>query len=607
MSVRLSRLQAEYERLMLLFEHHPHIRIVETAGRPPDRYTVEYHLKGLIQEPAGIQTREVHRARILLDQDYPKTMPQCIMLTPVFHPNIDHLAICTEDIGAAGQTLDQLIVFIGEMICYQAYNLQSPRNGEAAKWAREHAADFPLESADLTPAAFMKNEPLAAMASRRAAEIESCQNCGASGTGVELNRCSGGHVACPDCGLLCANCRNPVCVLCQVLPCRACRRAVCSDCRLECTGCGHSFCLEHIRLCPVCRQYQCAQCAANCAAQGERPEPSAPPPPEKPTSALNLEQPAPAVVAQSSPVLDEEPAPATVFEELQPQLAAAGLPFFANELEPPLALAAELPIQTSEVETPLVEPNEFGIASPPVPHPFTGFFANGWETTEAGYTISETAPTSEPTHKTSEVETSPAESVGLAMELPRPIGEPTPAVVEPPPAVVAEQQPVCAEEPPPPAIEPPAPVVVLAEPPVQAVPFNPGRATICLTADEVAQVPESSIPRPTRSLRVGPEPKRRTSGKAITALVFGILGLPVLGILLGWFALLFALLAMRDLRADSSLSGRGLANAGLALGILDLALWLVLLTFYWAPGIRHVTPPGHYSGPQLRPALILEP
>src|ERR1017187_4080513 len=136
MSVRLRRLQAEHEKLKRLFEGHDRISIVETAGDPPDRYTLEYRIKGLVQENNEIHVREVHRARIILGPNFPKEMPQCVMLTSVFHPNIDHLAICTEDIGSAGQTVDQLITFIGEMISYQAYNVQSPRNGEAAQWAR---------------------------------------------------------------------------------------------------------------------------------------------------------------------------------------------------------------------------------------------------------------------------------------------------------------------------------------------------------------------------------------------------------------------------------------------------------------------------------------
>jgi len=166
--------------------------------------------------------------------------------------------------------VDQLMVFIGEMICYQAYNVQSPRNGEAAKWAREHAAEFPLESVDLTPAALMQDEPLAALAARRAEQAQSCQNCGASGTRVALQRCASDHMACPDCAIACANCRRPACVLCDMATCPVCRHAVCADCRLACAGCGHVFCLEHIGLCPACKRYECAQCAASCAARGDR-------------------------------------------------------------------------------------------------------------------------------------------------------------------------------------------------------------------------------------------------------------------------------------------------------------------------------------------------
>jgi len=83
-----------------------------------------------------------------------------------------------------------------------------------------------------------------------------------------------------------------------------------------------------------------------------------------------------------------------------------------------------------------------------------------------------------------------------------------------------------------------------------------------------------------------PEPMPRPSGKAIAALIFGIVGVPVLGILLGWFALLFALLAWRDLRADTTLTGRGLVTAATVLGIFDIALWLVLITFHFVPPLR---------------------
>ena len=57
------------------------------------------------------------------------------MLTPVFHPNIDPATICVGDHWTAGERLVDLAVRIGEMIAYQAYNIQSPLDAEAAMWA----------------------------------------------------------------------------------------------------------------------------------------------------------------------------------------------------------------------------------------------------------------------------------------------------------------------------------------------------------------------------------------------------------------------------------------------------------------------------------------
>ena len=78
-----------------------------------------------------------------------RVWPFCRMLTPVFHPNIDPQKICIGDHWSAGQSLAQLIVRIGEMICFQSYNLKSPLNARAAAWAEMHLDELPLERADL--------------------------------------------------------------------------------------------------------------------------------------------------------------------------------------------------------------------------------------------------------------------------------------------------------------------------------------------------------------------------------------------------------------------------------------------------------------------------
>ncbi len=72
------------------------------------------------------------------------------MTTPVFHPNIDPQKICIGDHWSAGQSLAQMVVHIGEMICYQSYNLKSPLNAKAAAWAELHLSSLPWQKADLS-------------------------------------------------------------------------------------------------------------------------------------------------------------------------------------------------------------------------------------------------------------------------------------------------------------------------------------------------------------------------------------------------------------------------------------------------------------------------
>ena len=147
---RLRRLQADYARATEVFSHHPFIRLVEALGDPPDRFTFEFAVKGLREEGESLQEGATHRAEVFLPLDYPRRPPVCRMLTPVFHPNIDSQKICIGDHWSAGQSLLQLTVRIGEMICYQSYNTRSPLNAKAAAWAESNLGRLPLERADLS-------------------------------------------------------------------------------------------------------------------------------------------------------------------------------------------------------------------------------------------------------------------------------------------------------------------------------------------------------------------------------------------------------------------------------------------------------------------------
>ena len=148
---RLRRLHADHERVRALFETHPYVKLVEAEGEPPEKYTFEFHVRGMSHEDKGDPVvTHTHRAEVFLPLDYPRRPPFCRMTTPVFHPNIDPTKICIGDHWSAGQSLASLVVRIAEMICYQSYNVKSPLNAEAAVWAEQNIRILPLEKTDLS-------------------------------------------------------------------------------------------------------------------------------------------------------------------------------------------------------------------------------------------------------------------------------------------------------------------------------------------------------------------------------------------------------------------------------------------------------------------------
>lgn len=148
-NVRLRRLQADYENLLDYIRRHPRLRLIQTAGEPPEQYQVEYRIKSLRQVGDDLQQIKSHMVEISLPRNYPRTPPQCRMLTPVFHPNIAPHAICVGDHWSAGEPLKSIVARIGEMLAYQSYNVKSPLNGEAARWVEQHLEELPLDNVSL--------------------------------------------------------------------------------------------------------------------------------------------------------------------------------------------------------------------------------------------------------------------------------------------------------------------------------------------------------------------------------------------------------------------------------------------------------------------------
>lgn len=148
-NVRLRRLQADHDNLVDYIRRHPRLRLIQAAGEPPEQYQIEYRIKSLRQVGEDLQSIKSHIVEISLPRNYPRTPPQCRMLTPVFHPNIAPHAICVGDHWSAGEPLQSIVARIGEMLAYQSYNVKSPLNGEAARWVEEHLDELPLDKVSL--------------------------------------------------------------------------------------------------------------------------------------------------------------------------------------------------------------------------------------------------------------------------------------------------------------------------------------------------------------------------------------------------------------------------------------------------------------------------
>lgn len=146
---RLRRLAADYEAVRSEFSGHPHVHIAPLGPqRPPEAYRVTYRVRGLRLDGSQPVVADEHLVEVRLPIGYPRDKPYCTPLSPVFHPNIKDY-YCIQDYWAAGQSLVDTIAKIADMIQYRIYNVGSPLDAIAARWASENSAQFPLGNVTL--------------------------------------------------------------------------------------------------------------------------------------------------------------------------------------------------------------------------------------------------------------------------------------------------------------------------------------------------------------------------------------------------------------------------------------------------------------------------
>ncbi|HHO47870.1 MAG TPA: hypothetical protein ENN06_05390 [Desulfobacteraceae bacterium] len=155
MSVDVQQLQSDFARVKKILALYPgSITLLQTRGDPPESYDIEYNVKGYRANPDGTASpADRHLIRISLPFGYPHSAPIVKPLTPVFHPDMDPDAVRIADFWEKHQSLPELIVHIGQMICGARCSTREPLNQRAFDWYEEHKSLLPF--AELAP---RKNE-----------------------------------------------------------------------------------------------------------------------------------------------------------------------------------------------------------------------------------------------------------------------------------------------------------------------------------------------------------------------------------------------------------------------------------------------------------------
>ncbi len=155
-SPRVRRLRGDYERMRETVARTSLISFEAMSlqpGLPPERYIVSYRCKSIISVNAKGKPNfgEHHQVEIYLHSQYPQRWPGLKWLTPIWHPNINHIngSVCIDAAWwTAARSLDRLVIMMGEMLQYKNFHDDPtkppfPWDAEAAKWCREYRKKYP--------------------------------------------------------------------------------------------------------------------------------------------------------------------------------------------------------------------------------------------------------------------------------------------------------------------------------------------------------------------------------------------------------------------------------------------------------------------------------
>jgi hypothetical protein len=74
-TVRLRRLQADYDKLREYIDRHPRLQLIQADGTPPERYQLELRIRGMRQVGDESSIAKSHMIEISLPLSYPRMPP----------------------------------------------------------------------------------------------------------------------------------------------------------------------------------------------------------------------------------------------------------------------------------------------------------------------------------------------------------------------------------------------------------------------------------------------------------------------------------------------------------------------------------------------------
>ncbi len=165
-SPRIRRLKSDFQLIKELDARSDLIEVeplMVRPGLPPEHYFITFKCKSITGlDPKGNPVLgEHHQVDIYLHNQYPQRWPGMRWLTPIWHPNINHMngSVCIDAAWwAASRSLDRLVIMLGEMLQYKNFHDDPtkppfPWDPDAARWCRayreKHPDVFPLDRREL--------------------------------------------------------------------------------------------------------------------------------------------------------------------------------------------------------------------------------------------------------------------------------------------------------------------------------------------------------------------------------------------------------------------------------------------------------------------------